>query len=378
MSSSSSSLAFGGSLQPKKKAELQEIAQALKIDDTGTREELQTRIKKHLDENTRELEDDPAFAGLFASRRRGRGGSAQPQTQPPLKAPVARGLGGIKEMREESPGVDDMRDVSMMIPRAPISPGVGARPRTPESAGYSSLPPLPPSPAKSIIADAMAQPEVQAVVEMERNVIRGGFQVLAQTRALLSNGRNIVIITTIFDFVSILLTIHYDEPFPVRPITQDFKPAATAMLLATLYWAIPSLFVPSILGFLISFAPQTSPRSQSSESQSPLSTMKFDPLTSSIVRVAANLVFPIRFMALSGLGGVQTAEIETINMDVLGSNWRVFTGSLALAFTLAEAIGQAGGGGNVIKRPQGRRLLSLGSERMASPASAESPSLSRS
>ena len=72
-------IAYSGALQPKKKSELQEIALALRISDQGTKDEIQARIKKHLDTNTSSLEDDPTFAGLYGRRRR----SAQPQLAPP-------------------------------------------------------------------------------------------------------------------------------------------------------------------------------------------------------------------------------------------------------------------------------------------------------
>jgi SAP domain-containing new25 len=61
---------YSGSLQPKKKAELQDIASALNLSELGTKEELQSRIKKHLDNNQAMLEDDPSFVGLFGRRKR--------------------------------------------------------------------------------------------------------------------------------------------------------------------------------------------------------------------------------------------------------------------------------------------------------------------
>ena len=71
-------IAFSGALQPKKKAELQEIATALQISDQGTREDLQNRIKGHLDKHQTKLEEEPAFAGLFGRVKRRRAGSEKP------------------------------------------------------------------------------------------------------------------------------------------------------------------------------------------------------------------------------------------------------------------------------------------------------------
>jgi hypothetical protein len=67
--------AYSGSLGPKKKHELQEIALALRISDQGTKDEIVQRITKHLDSNQDALEDNPIFTGLFGRRKR----SVQPQ-----------------------------------------------------------------------------------------------------------------------------------------------------------------------------------------------------------------------------------------------------------------------------------------------------------
>jgi hypothetical protein len=70
--------AYSGALQPKKKSELQEIANALRLSDQGTKEEIQIRIKRHLDNHQSTLEDEPMFTGLFGRRKR----SVQPQPPP--------------------------------------------------------------------------------------------------------------------------------------------------------------------------------------------------------------------------------------------------------------------------------------------------------
>ena len=179
---------YSGSLQVKKKAELQEIASALRISDTGTRDELQQRIKKHMDDNAADLEHDPTFSGLF-SRKRQR--SLQPSVTTSSAAPARSStkMEPITESpREMTPAMDDIRDVSMMLPRAPVLPSSPSPTPSPKRgqelpATPSSLPPLPPSsPAKSIIADVISKPELQAVAEMKRGFVNTSAQVLAQTR----------------------------------------------------------------------------------------------------------------------------------------------------------------------------------------------------
>ena len=67
---------YTGSLQAKKKQELQDIAHALSISDSGTREELQSRIKTHLSQHENLLAEDPRFSGLYVRNRKR---SVQPQ-----------------------------------------------------------------------------------------------------------------------------------------------------------------------------------------------------------------------------------------------------------------------------------------------------------
>lgn len=183
------STAYSGSLQIKKKAELQEIAQALAIPDAGTREDLQQRIKKHLEDYSTNLEGDPVFAGLYTTRRRQRSlqPSSGPQPQPTRvrtpEQPLPR-YTTIVEERGFTPPADDMREASQMIPKSPMSPGLP----TPSPPRHSSMSPRVTSsrasPTKSLVAEAMAQPEVQAALEMERDTIGWLSQTMSAMRTV--------------------------------------------------------------------------------------------------------------------------------------------------------------------------------------------------
>ena len=61
---------YSGALQPKKKVELQEIAGALQLTTTGTKDDLQARIKDHL--AAYDLSDVPQFSGLYVGNRKPR------------------------------------------------------------------------------------------------------------------------------------------------------------------------------------------------------------------------------------------------------------------------------------------------------------------
>jgi len=172
----------------------------------------------------------------------------------------------------------------------------------------------------------MAQPEVQAVVEMERSFVRSSLQIYSQTRAMLSNGRNIFIITALLDVLSIIVAINKDAPYPIPPITVQAAPALHAMSMAVSSWAGPTILLPTIIGFLVSFT--------SSEPSS------FDPLSASIIRVAANVAYDFPYLRLSGEQGLAQGD-EMKSLDVLGFQWRVLTSSLTLAFAFAEAIAKA-------------------------------------
>ncbi|KAF5326077.1 hypothetical protein D9611_000905 [Ephemerocybe angulata] len=351
-------IAYAGALQPKKKSELQEIALALRISDQGTKDELQLRIKKHLDINSM-LEENPQFAGLYGRRKR----SVQPQLAPPTavsekprsSSRIAGSL-GLDPIRESTPA-KDLRDVSHFLKHPPASPEQQQctpqqSPRNAIDFGTpSSLPPLPetapPSPAKSIVEAFASKPaEVRAAVQRfhEQEILPHGTEFLEATRQFLSNSRNIWTVTALFEVLYILYSVipwrYAQIPLSAKgensALSVPYPPLSTfqtsTFWLVLLHWAIPTLFAPALVGNLISFNPQPAPPSQQERnpSKGPTPTpIPFDPLTAAIVRVAASLAYP--YASLS------TAE-HVYGLDVLGYNLRVFNSGVGLAFAFAEAI----------------------------------------
>jgi len=61
---------FSGTIPSKKKADLQEIAIAMGLNDTGTRDELRARIEKQLEKHHSRYEGDPTFSGLYGKKKK--------------------------------------------------------------------------------------------------------------------------------------------------------------------------------------------------------------------------------------------------------------------------------------------------------------------
>jgi len=104
----------------------------------------------------------------------------------------------------------------------------------------------------------------------------------------------------------------------------------SAFWVVLLHWALPSLIIPAFIGRLISFNPAFSPTNSYSWASAPIAPL--DPLTASIIRLAAQIGYPYPSIAINS--GV-------IGLDVLGSNWRVLSASVVLAFAFAETISAA-------------------------------------
>ena len=94
-----------------------------------------------------------------------------------------------------------------------------------------------------------------------------------------------------------------------------------------LHWAVPTLIIPAFVGSVISFNPANTPSPAETPSATP-----FDPLTASIIRLAAQVGYPYTLIA---------SRTDLVGLDVLGSNWRVLSASVGLAFAFAEAIARA-------------------------------------
>ncbi|KAJ7026286.1 hypothetical protein C8F04DRAFT_1125633 [Mycena alexandri] len=319
-------LTFSGALQPKKKSELQQLATALDVDSNGTKDDLQTRIKKHLDNNQAELEDDPVFAGLFGRRKR--------SVQPPSRV-ESRKVVVMHPVRESTPV--DNRDVSAYLKSNPFSPG------TP-----SSLPPLPESAdvsmemvhAERSIIDhlPLSRPDVGAAVqrfkETEENARRSANEGLIAFRGFLSNSRNIWSLTAVFELLFILYTITpwqtYNFALGRTTFAIPYPPTYTlgypGFIPTLTHWFVPTLLLPAILGTVISFSP-------AAPTPSPTRSVPFDPLTASIIRLALQFAYNPATPPTPGTGlGPVYAQ------DVLGVRLRVLNAGVGLAFAFAEAI----------------------------------------
>ncbi|KAK0200957.1 hypothetical protein DFS33DRAFT_1091845 [Desarmillaria ectypa] len=296
---------FSGSLQPKKKADLQNIANSLGISDAGTKDELQLRIKKHLDNNQDVLEGDPQYTGLYGVRSRGgavtRRPSVQPQlpsssrlappqepTPPPSRKPMPM------EPIVETPGRGEVSVMLKSITPFAIKTQTVVEPPTP-----SSLPPLP-STTGSISAIVSAREGLSAMVIRRVEEVKKG-EALVKTRSWMSNSANIWLLSALVELLVLLVVIvpwmwttvgGIEMPYPPSSVLQS-----RAFWMDVGRWAGPTIVIPGLLGYLVSFRGRDG----------------FDALTGWVVRLA----------------GVVLAE---------EARWRVVTASVGVAFAFAEAM----------------------------------------
>ena len=143
-----------------------------------------------------------------------------------------------------------------------------------------------------------------------------------------------------------MFTIHRDNIFPLPSVRETPLPSLVATALTVVHWSLPAVIFPLIAGHLVSFAPQRS-------ASVPVGSLTFDPLTASIIRVASTLAYQIPHIRITTtkdtinvqhlLGSSAAGSSGQVHsLDVLSSDWRLFTSILALSFATAEGLGRAG------------------------------------
>ncbi|KAG2032851.1 hypothetical protein BDR03DRAFT_969024 [Suillus americanus] len=346
-------ISFSGTIPSKKKADLQAIAVALNISDSGTRDDLQGRIKRHLEQHQSKYEDDPTFSGLYGKRKK--------STQPPIERFVPSSPDEREEKPQKSPQntrsrriisldpreitpVDDMRNVSMMLKNFPISPDAESTPTT-------STRPSPqkeqrkPESARTVAPIQKTRPASKPIVKVAReslaklqvSVQKHTRTTLLTTRAVLSDSTNIWFLTALLELFYILYMVIPWQTFELASgsssqfyLAIPYPPARTFLQppfwTVLIHWSIPTILIPLVFGILVSFHPANSTSARTPR------VIALDPLSASIVRLAAHVAYPFRALEAS-LQGV----------DVIGQKWRLLTASVVVAFAFAEAIFNAPG-----------------------------------
>ncbi|KAF9260407.1 hypothetical protein L218DRAFT_989554 [Marasmius fiardii PR-910] len=354
---------YSGSLQTKKKSELQSLATDLRLSDEGTREDLQIRIKKQLDDRQSILEDDPRFSGLFGRTRGSRKGSAQPEPGTNKRRTAGSSI-SLDPVAESTP-VKDLREVSTFLKTAIVEEEeeeeeAADNDDAQADISLSKLPPLPPSAETSTVISRSAIVVEKNLTPLPKSsgerqlahsrpedlVLQRSNELLIKSRTFLSNSLNLWSLTAVLELSYILLTtipwqyqslsgdatsnsftIPYPPPLSVLQ-DPDFWKCMSSVIW---HWFIPALFVPTVAGTLISFSPVM--RFSHGNGESASEPLPFDPLTASVVRLAAHLAYPYDDAALCG------------RRDVLGLQWRTIAAGVGVAFAFAEAITTAGTSG---------------------------------
>ncbi|KAH7924455.1 hypothetical protein BV22DRAFT_1090912 [Leucogyrophana mollusca] len=360
---------FTGTLRSKRRAELLEIAKALQINESGTKEDLQTRIKKHLDANQTDLEDEPAFAGLFAKMKKS---SAQSQPQPAVRrfvppagtetveetAPVnTAGSSPVKNTRSsrritlldpvgpirQGTPVSDLRDVSIMLKNPPISPEGDEEAAGIQSSSILRKQELAHSPAKTgSTPRSPLKVTLKPAIDVS-NIFRGqsdtavrqATESLLDVRTFLSSSLNIWSLTAVLELSYIIYAVTpwkyaeiplsptqstgYFVPYP--PLSAFQNPAIWSVIFN---WSIPTLVIPALFGVVLSFHPANMTSARAGRPTSP-PLVPFDPLTASIIRLAAQFIYSFD-------------SPGTDSIDVVGQRWRIVNAAVGVAFAFVEAI----------------------------------------
>ncbi|KAG2145497.1 uncharacterized protein EDB93DRAFT_1151357 [Suillus bovinus] len=339
-------IAFSGTIPSKKKADLQAIAVALNISDTGTREDLQGRIKRHLEQHQSQYEDDPTFSGLYGKKKKSIQtpierfvpSSPDEQEEKLHKSPqVTRSRRIVPLDPRETTPVDDMRNVSIMLKNLPISPDAESTPTSsakpsPQRKPESARPITSIQRTRPVVPKPVAQVARESLANLQVNVQKHTRTTLLTMRAVLSDSTNIWFLTSLLELFYILYMVIPWQTFVLSPgspsqfyLAIPYPPASTFLTptfwTVLIHWSIPDIFIPLVFGLLVSFHPANSTSARIPR------VIALDPLSASIARLACHVAYPFRALEAS-LQGV----------DVIGQKWRLLTASVVVAFAFAEAI----------------------------------------
>jgi len=155
-----------------------------------------------------------------------------------------------------------------------------------------------------------------AAVEVQRSdLVTDGERTLAKTRLFLSNSFNIATLTILFELAYLIYSVvpweYYKLQTPIRvaPLLIPYHPlvALNNTLITLFWWAIPTLFIPHVVGTLVVFAPAQG--------------RDIDSLSVGIARIAC---------ACAGRWNVKDIYIE--------QKWRILGAAVSVSFALAEAV----------------------------------------
>ncbi|KAJ3823431.1 hypothetical protein F5880DRAFT_1718450 [Lentinula raphanica] len=378
---------FSGSLQAKKKSELQSLASALDVSTDGTKEELQHRIKKYLETNQSELEEDHHFSGLF-DRRRKRKESVPPSVNRRTRSDErSNGRRVVSTVFHEVTPAKDLSDVSAFLKNPMPSPSEKGSQSSPNRRSLRS------TRSSFVIADTAVDESPdeetdsaadqslpdQIIVKRESpQRVSSMLQIVKRKQEFLSNARTIwtmsVLLQFLFIYISVVpwkfLHIPYTEiststspdlppVVPSRGSSPSWKSLAItipypplAMLQSRMFWTIllhwfiPTVLIPGLAGILISFKPSPSKHSSAEEevetppqAKNTLIFDLFDPLTASIVQLAAQIAytFPTTLGSFPLVAHTGTGPLIK-SIDVIGWKWRVLLASVGVAFSFAETL----------------------------------------
>lgn len=355
---------YQGSLGPKSKKDLQEIADSLGVPSDGRKEQIVERIKIHLAQHEDTLKDDPKYSGLIRRKPSSKRGSSRSTPVDPDPEPVTPllktpGLEPIFESTFESTPViqreRDARDVSFALknPTTPFTPNttisksftvIASSPEQGPIVSFASpdldlsqpededegekLEEAEEESSPSEIAVSASPSVVQPPRTLEKAkavTVEHAFE-LEDVRRFLSNSRNAWSVNSVGEALYILAVIVPWQYFtiPGTSLALPYAPLSTIQSahfwLTFFHWIVPTMIIPAAIGNVITFVPSLK-----------TTAAPFDPLTAAMVRLAASVLYRHPSYTLS--------EGQRVTTDVLGSEWRTVSAAIGVGFAFAEVAG---------------------------------------